>query len=170
MQKILVNKIKCNKCGDIIESTYRHDFKFCKCGAVAVDGGKDYLRRGGNREDWEELSEYESIWLMNQILMAMVAWEDWLCSKNAWNIILYHSLLRTIWNCIIIVAWRNGIGKRVIWQTPVLRHKTSIKPILISSGLSMTCEMWVTTWKESIYIPLRNAILITRWIKWNIPK
>ena len=56
MQKILVNKIKCNKCGDIIESTYRHDFKFCKCGAVAVDGGKDYLRRGGNREDWEELS------------------------------------------------------------------------------------------------------------------
>lgn len=61
MQKILVNKIKCNKCGDIIESTYRHDFKFCKCGAVAVDGGKDYLRRGGNREDWEELSEYESI-------------------------------------------------------------------------------------------------------------
>lgn len=61
MQKILVNKIKCNKCGDIIESTYRHDFKFCKCGAVAVDGGKDYLRRGGNREDWEELSEYENV-------------------------------------------------------------------------------------------------------------
>ena len=61
MQKILVNKIKCNKCGDIIESTYRHDFKFCKCGAVAIDGGKDYLRRGGKREDWEELSEYESI-------------------------------------------------------------------------------------------------------------
>ena len=34
-----------------------HDFKFCKCGAVAVDGGKDYLRRCGNREDWEDLSE-----------------------------------------------------------------------------------------------------------------
>lgn len=61
MQKIIVNKIKCNKCGDIIESTYRHDFKSCMCGAVAVDGGKDYLRRGGNREDWEDLSEYENI-------------------------------------------------------------------------------------------------------------
>ena len=82
MQKILVNKIKCNKCGDIIESTYRHDFKFCKCGAVAVDGGKDYLRRGGNREDWEELSEYESIWLMNQILMEMVGLEESFYSKN----------------------------------------------------------------------------------------
>ena len=56
---IIVNKIKCKKCGDVIESTYRHDFKFCKCGAVAVDGGKDYLRRLGYEEDYEELSEVE---------------------------------------------------------------------------------------------------------------
>ena len=58
MEKIITNKIRCKKCGDIIESTHRHDFKFCKCGAVAVDGGKDYLRRCGNHEEWEELSEY----------------------------------------------------------------------------------------------------------------
>ena len=57
MEKIVINKIRCQKCGDVIESTHRHDFKFCKCGAVAVDGGKDYLRRCGNREDWEELSK-----------------------------------------------------------------------------------------------------------------
>ena len=54
MNKIIVNKIKCKKCGDVIESTYRHDFKSCKCGAVAVDGGKDYLRRIGYEEDYEE--------------------------------------------------------------------------------------------------------------------
>ena len=59
MNKIIVNKIKCKKCGDVIESTYRHDFKSCKCGAVAVDGGKDYLRRIGYEEDYEELSEVE---------------------------------------------------------------------------------------------------------------
>ena len=53
--RIKVNKIRCNKCGEIIESKSVHDFKFCKCGAVAVDGGKDYLRRCGNREDWEDL-------------------------------------------------------------------------------------------------------------------
>ena len=57
MEKIVINKVRCKKCGDVIESTYCHDFKFCKCGAVAVDGGKDYLRRCGKREDWEELSE-----------------------------------------------------------------------------------------------------------------
>lgn len=59
MAKIVVNKIRCKKCNDVIESTYRHDFKFCRCGSVAVDGGKDYLKRSGNREDWEELSECE---------------------------------------------------------------------------------------------------------------
>lgn len=57
--KVIINKIKCNKCGKIIESISVHDFRFCKCGAVAVDGGHDYLRRCGNREDWEELSEIE---------------------------------------------------------------------------------------------------------------
>lgn len=37
------------------------DFKFCSCGSCAVDGGHDYLRRCGNREDWEELSEVEKL-------------------------------------------------------------------------------------------------------------
>ena len=59
MKKIVRNRIKCKKCGEIIESTSRHDFKCCKCGAVAVDGGKDYLRRVGNKDDYEELIEYE---------------------------------------------------------------------------------------------------------------
>lgn len=57
MEKILVNKIRCKICNDIIESKTVHDFKFCKCGAVAVDGGLSYLRRCGQLNDWEELSE-----------------------------------------------------------------------------------------------------------------
>ncbi len=61
MVRILRNKIKCKKCGDLIESEYRHDFKFCSCGACAVDGGHDYLRRIGDHEDWEEQSETEVV-------------------------------------------------------------------------------------------------------------
>ena len=57
MQQIISNRIKCKKCGDVIESKYTHDFKMCKCGAVGVDGGHAYLRRLGNPDDWEELSE-----------------------------------------------------------------------------------------------------------------
>lgn len=61
MEKIKINKIRCKRCGDIIESKTVHDFKFCKCGAVAVDGGKEYLRRCfiNTEDDYEELSEYE---------------------------------------------------------------------------------------------------------------
>lgn len=51
MQRIITNKIKCKKCGDVIESEYTHDFKMCRCGAVGVDGGHDYLRRLGNPDN-----------------------------------------------------------------------------------------------------------------------
>lgn len=44
-RRIIRNAIKCNTCGDIIESVYTHDFKTCSCGRVSVDGGHDYLRR-----------------------------------------------------------------------------------------------------------------------------
>ena len=59
--KILRNMIKCKKCGEIIESKSTHDFNWCKCGTVFVDGGHEYLRRGfkDSPDDYEELSEYE---------------------------------------------------------------------------------------------------------------
>lgn len=56
VSKIIKNMIKCNKCGDVIESVSVHDFKWCKCKTVAVDGGHEYLRRLGNMGEWEEMS------------------------------------------------------------------------------------------------------------------
>lgn len=38
------NRAKCKLCEDIIESMYTHDYQMCKCGEIAVDGGKDYHR------------------------------------------------------------------------------------------------------------------------------
>lgn len=63
--KIKHNKIRCKLCGDIIESKSRHDFVWCKCGACAVDGGHDYLKRvwkpiaDDPHDVFEELSEEE---------------------------------------------------------------------------------------------------------------
>ena len=59
IERIRCNKIKCKKCGDIIKSTRVHDFKWCTCKSIAVDGGLEYLRRIGNLEDIIELSEFE---------------------------------------------------------------------------------------------------------------
>lgn len=61
-----VNKIKCLKCGVILESTFRWDFQSCECGSF-VDGGLDYCRVGGNfadiliwdweTDEWNKLTE-----------------------------------------------------------------------------------------------------------------
>ena len=48
LDKIKRNRATCNLCKETIESVHRNDFKFCRCGAIFVDGGKDYLRRGGD--------------------------------------------------------------------------------------------------------------------------
>lgn len=63
-RKIIRNRIRCKNCGEIIESKYTHDWQCCKCFSdesnehgVFVDGGTSYLRRGGNFDDCEDLSE-----------------------------------------------------------------------------------------------------------------
>lgn len=50
------NQIKCLNCGWYIRSKNRHDFVYCKCKEVAVDGGSWYLKRIGNLKNYEELS------------------------------------------------------------------------------------------------------------------
>lgn len=59
-RQILRNSAHCLKCGEEIESTHRHDFHYCSCGNIAVDGGRDYLRRVGNigGGTWEDTSVY----------------------------------------------------------------------------------------------------------------
>ncbi len=59
--RIIKNAGQCLKCKDIIESRHRHDFVTCSCGAVSVDGGKDYLRRVYQKENFKDLSEVEEV-------------------------------------------------------------------------------------------------------------
>lgn len=40
-----VNRAQCRHCLSIIESKSVHDMQYCRCGACAVDGGQEYLRR-----------------------------------------------------------------------------------------------------------------------------
>lgn len=62
MLQIVSNKIRCKWCGDILESFSVHDFKRCRCGKCFTDGGLEYVRRGfdGNNPDdiFEDLSIY----------------------------------------------------------------------------------------------------------------
>lgn len=55
-KQIIQNEAQCMKCGKIIVSKHVHDFVECICGAIFVDGGMEYLRRGGNPEDFVDRS------------------------------------------------------------------------------------------------------------------
>lgn len=57
--RIIKNTIRCNHCGDVIESKFRHDFVTCSCGCCSVDGGHDYMRRlfKNSQDDYTELSD-----------------------------------------------------------------------------------------------------------------
>lgn len=58
-RKIKENKARCKGCKTVIESRSVHDYVSCACGAISVDGGREYLRRIGNLELVEELSTFE---------------------------------------------------------------------------------------------------------------
>lgn len=75
IERIWTNKIKYKKCGAIIESINIHDFKWCSCRTVAVDGRREYSRRVGNKEDIVELSHF--------IKLAEITTEDFEIVKNA---------------------------------------------------------------------------------------
>lgn len=61
--KIIKNAARCVHCGDVIESTHVHDFKWCSCNTIAVDGGHYYLKRTfkNSPADFEDLSVVEEV-------------------------------------------------------------------------------------------------------------
>lgn len=44
----------CLICDTNLYSEFRHDFKYCPCGHVFVDGGTDYLRYGYTPDVYSE--------------------------------------------------------------------------------------------------------------------
>jgi hypothetical protein len=49
--------VKCKKCGDEIFGNTHKKLIECKCGAIYVDGCEDYIRLGGNKEDYEMIKK-----------------------------------------------------------------------------------------------------------------
>lgn len=81
-----LNGIKCLKCGDMIYSRSRHDFHWCSCESCAVDGGFDYLKIVGNKENWE----YTQINVLENKTddeVKKILFEDWNKGKNKYGLL-----------------------------------------------------------------------------------
>ena len=71
-ERIVENRIYCSYCGAAVQSLHRHDFVEHSCETmrawkgdpntwIAVDGGRDYLRRTGDPGDFIEASVVEIV-------------------------------------------------------------------------------------------------------------
>lgn len=84
---MLINSIKCPKCGDIIYSRSHHDFHWCSCGNTAIDGGFDYVKISAK----EGLNEIK----VKQIEVNATKQElynDWNKGKNKFGLIKKYKL------------------------------------------------------------------------------
>ena len=47
-KQIILNRVHCKNCGEVLTSYHRHDYKTCGCeNETMIDGGNDYQRCGG---------------------------------------------------------------------------------------------------------------------------
>lgn len=57
LEQIILNRVQCRECGEVLTSYYRHDYKTCGCeNETMVDGGYDYQRYGGTDFDLVDTS------------------------------------------------------------------------------------------------------------------
>ena len=63
--RLIMNAVKCRTCKRVLISTYAHDFQ--SCGHIFTDGGIEYMRRGGDLSQMQDLSLVEDT--MNHIIM-----------------------------------------------------------------------------------------------------
>jgi hypothetical protein len=57
-RKILVNKVRCRKCGTVLNSVNPDDILYCRCGEVWISGGLIKTLRGGELAFTEEQSVF----------------------------------------------------------------------------------------------------------------
>jgi hypothetical protein len=56
-KQIILNRVQCRECGEVLTSYNRHDYKTCGCtNETMVDGGTDYQRYGGLNLDLVDAS------------------------------------------------------------------------------------------------------------------
>ena len=56
-KQIILNRVQCRECGEVLTSYHRHDYKTCGCtNETMVDGGTEYQRYGGLNLDLVDIS------------------------------------------------------------------------------------------------------------------
>jgi hypothetical protein len=76
-----VQAVQCYKCKDIIWSRAGHDFRWCTCESVAIDGGRHYTKIIGDPGSYMLIDDYEVG------ITADEAHKDWNTSTDKYGLI-----------------------------------------------------------------------------------
>ena len=72
--------VQCYNCGDVIFSRARHDFHYCSCGKLGIDGGFNYMK-----------ISYDPVIKYNMVLFTLNVtkkelYDDWNKSKDKYGL------------------------------------------------------------------------------------
>lgn len=89
-EQMKIKAIRCPKCGDVIYSRARHDFHWCTCKLIGVDGGFDYtkycIRLEEGRIDWVAPTSVLQIELEVDVTEKKL-YKDWNLGINKYGIV-----------------------------------------------------------------------------------
>lgn len=78
---VTVTTAQCPTCKDIIYSRANHDFRYCSCGEIFIDGGLEYVRVGGKDLGTIEMGTLEIDATPKEL------YDDWNYSKDKYGVV-----------------------------------------------------------------------------------
>lgn len=128
MATLLRSQVECPECGELIASIHRHDFRSCGCGKTYIDGGRDYLRLGGDaicaraHEFNRSVSIEEDIdgATASRVLMVLKSTSD----KTHWPLTMIVNMVATkVWDLRKAAGYEVGLPADIkVSRTETLRH------------------------------------------------
>lgn len=82
-----INAIICKNCGDTIYSRSIHDFHWCSCNSVAIDGGFDYTKIVFKSADCYESTKLNILENETEKSAKKILYDDWNNRENKYGII-----------------------------------------------------------------------------------
>ena len=117
-KQIILNRVQCKNCGQVLTSYNRHDYKTCDCeNKTMIDGGTAYQRYGGKNLDLVDRSS--TIYLSDDHMMNRSAAHWGNRGKDGLQPLSYKSIADMSNDHIINILIDMG-GKILVWMEDIL--------------------------------------------------
>ena len=125
LEQIILNRVQCRECGEVLTSYNRHDYKTCSCtNETMVDGGTDYQRYGGLNLDLVDRSS--TIYLSDDHMMNRSAAHWGNRGKDGKSPLSYKSIA-DMSNKHISNILRDMAGKIEMWMEEIMINELSYR-------------------------------------------